>query len=173
MERTALAFGQRDDDARYVELLDASQHGVAYAAVSALASGPALVFSITLLVYGIFTGVQRGNARFVQVLAVVAHAGVILALRQVVAAPLNYVRETLASPTTLSLLFTGLDEASPLARFFGILDLFVLWWAAVLALGVAALYQRRARPLILSFIGAYVGLAALLALAMALSGGTV
>jgi hypothetical protein len=172
LERMALAFGQRVDDARYVELLDASQHGVLYAAVSALASGPVLVFALALIVYGVFTGLQRGDARFNQVLAIVAHAGVILALRQVVAAPLNYVRETLASPTTLSPMFTMLDEASPLARFFGVIDLFVLWWTVVLALGVATLYRRRARPVILSFVGVYALLAALLALAMAMTGGT-
>jgi hypothetical protein len=114
----------------------------------------------------------RGAASYAQVVAVVAHAGVILALRHVLATPLDYVRETLASPTTLNVFLTMLDEASPLARFFGMIDLFVVWWVSALALGMAVLYRRPAWRLAVGFIGAYVLAAALLALVMALAGGT-
>jgi hypothetical protein len=120
----------------------------------------------------VFNGMLRGNAQFRQVVAITAYAGVILALRQVVAAPLDYARETLASPVAANLLFPTLDEASPLARFLGVIDLFIVWWACVLAIGVAVLYRRRARSLVLGFIGAYLALAALLALMMAVAGGT-
>jgi hypothetical protein len=171
-ERTAIAFGQPVDDARYASFEAASENGAVYAALSALASGPLLVFGISLLLFALFNGVLRGKAAYRQVLAIVAHAGVILALRQLIAAPLNYGRETLASPMTLTLFFNMLDEASPLARFFGVLDVFVVWWLCVLAIGMAVLYRRRARPLVLGFIGAYLALAAILAIVMALSGGT-
>jgi hypothetical protein len=50
---------------------------------------------------------------------------------------------------------------------------FVLWWAVVLAMGVALLFGRRVRPLALGFIGTYVGLAIVLALAMAVLGDPV
>ncbi len=155
-ERSAIAFGQPVDDARYATLARASEHGALYAAVTALASGPVLVFGLSLLLFAVFTGMLRGTATYRQVVAVVAYAGVILALRQVVVAPLNYARETLASPATLNVLFAMLDEASPLARFFGVIDLFVVWWASALAIGVAVLYRRRARPLVVGFIGAYI-----------------
>ena len=46
----------------------------------------------------------------------------------------------------------------------------VLW--VVLAIGVSVLYQRSTRSLALVFTGAYVVLALLAALAMAVSGGT-
>ena len=103
---------------------------------------------------------------------VVSYAGVILALRQVIATPVDYVRESIASPTTLVQFFAMLDEASPLARFLGVIDLFVVWWIVVLAIGVSVLYQRPTRRLALAFTGAYVALALLAALAMAVSGGT-
>jgi hypothetical protein len=106
------------------------------------------------------------------VLAVVAHAGVILALRQVVAAPMAYASETLASPITLGIFFRMLDEASPLARFFGIIDLFVVWWVFVLAIGMSVLYQRPARRLAGVFVGAYVTIALVLTAVMAATGGT-
>jgi hypothetical protein len=102
----------------------------------------------------------------------VSYASVVLALRQIVATPLDYVRESTASPTTLVQLFSMLDEASPLARFLGIVDLFVIWWIVVIAIGVSILYQRPTRNVALAFTGAYVVLALLAALAMAISGGT-
>jgi hypothetical protein len=110
--------------------------------------------------------------RFRQVLAIVAHAGVILMLRQVIAAPAAYMRETLASPMTLGLFFTMLDETSPLARFASIVDLFLLWWVVVLAIGMSVLYRKPARRLALAFMGVYVVLAGVLTIAMALTGGT-
>jgi Yip1 domain len=171
-ERTAIAFGQPVDDARYAMFHRASEQGPAYAAVTALVTGPLLAAGISMLLFGVFNGVLRGKARFRQVLAITAYAGVILALRQVIAAPLDYARETLASPATANLLFPSLDEASPLARFLGTVDLFVVWWATVLAVGVAVLYRRRALTLVIGCIGTYLVLAGLLVLVMAVSGGT-
>ena len=171
-ERTAVAFGQPVDDARYAQFHQASRHGAAYAALTALATGPLLVFGTSMLLFAVFNGMLKGKARFRQVVAVAAVAGVTLAVRQVIAAPLDYARETLASPATANLLFASLDEASPLARFLGVIDLFVVWWASTLAIGVAVLYRRHPLTLVLGFIGAYLAVAALLALVMAVTGGT-
>jgi hypothetical protein len=107
-----------------------------------------------------------------EVLTVASYSGVILALRQVVAAPVDYMRESIASPTTLVQFFGMLDEASPVARFLGVIDLFVVWWIVVLAVGVSVLYRHPTRRLALAFTGAYVVLALLAALVMAVSGGT-
>lgn len=176
-ERTATAFGQPVDDARYAQLELTARSGgfdVAYAAVTTLASGPGLVFVVSGLLFVLLKrrGGPSSRPSFGQVLAVVSYASVILALRQVVATPLDYVRESFASPTTFVQLFAMLDEASPAARFLGIMDLFVIWWIVVLAIGVSILYQRRTRSIALVFTGAYVVLALLAALAMAISGGT-
>ena len=176
-ERTATAFGQPLDDEGYAQLeLTARSSGfdVAYAAATALTSGPLLVFAVSGLLFVLLK--RRGQSgsppSFVQVLAVVSHATAILALRQIVATPIDYVRESIASPTTLVQFFSMLNEASPLARFLGIIDVFVIWWIVVLAVGVSVLYQRSTRSLALVFTGAYVVLALLAALAMAVSGGT-
>ena len=64
----------------------------------------------------------------------------------------------------------GLDEGSPLARFLALLDLFVLWWLVVLAIGLAVLYRARARVMALTLVGLYVGIALLLAATMAILG---
>jgi hypothetical protein len=206
-ERTALAFGQPVDDARYARMEDNAANGrfgLIYASASALASGPALAFGLSALLYLVLsrmTGDSRGadpasldtardapsasrrdalsasrragpRASYVQVLAVVCYGGVILALRQVIATPIDYARESIASPTTLVQFVTMLDEASPVARFLGVIDLFVVWWIVVLAIGMSVLYRLSTRRLALVFTGTYVALALLAVIAMAVSGGT-
>ncbi|MGH9256645.1 MAG: YIP1 family protein [Vicinamibacterales bacterium] len=172
-EHTALAFGQPVDDGRYAVLRQASNNGAVYAVASALAGGPLLAVVLSAVFFGVFRRLSGAGTHFRQVLAVVAHAGVILMLRQFVAAPVVYARETLASPTTLSLFITTVDETSPLARVFGIVDLFVIWWLVVLAVGMSVLYRKPAHRLALAFMGMYVALAGGLTIAMALTGGTV
>ena len=169
-ERTALAFGQTVDETRYAEMQRLSGYGIPYAAASASVRGPVAAGAIAAVVYMVF-GARGRRATFAQVLAVVAHAGVILALRDVVAAPLNYARESFASPVTLVSLAGMLDEGSPVARFLALLDVFVLWWLAVLALGLAVLYRSRTRVMVATVFGLYIGIALLLAGTMAVFGG--
>jgi hypothetical protein len=170
-ERTATAFGQTVDDAGYAHMEDTAASGgfgLLYAVATALGYGPVLVFAVSALLFLVLTP----RHSYSQVLAVAAYAGVILALRQVIATPLNYVRESISSPTTLIQFFSMFDEASPVARFLGVIDLFVVWWIVVLAIGVSVLYGRSTRRLALAFAGAYVALALMAALVMAVSGGT-
>ena len=168
-ERTALAFGQIVDDTRYAQFRELSGYGPAYALLSALLNVPAAVGGAAVLIQAAF---GRGQVRvpFGTVLAVTAHTGVILALRLIVAAPMAYARETTASATSLGAWFPGLDEAAPLARTLGLIDLFAVWWAVVLAIGVSVLYRRRASRVAMVLVGGYVGAALVLALVMAALG---
>jgi hypothetical protein len=171
-ERTATAFGQPVDDAAYTRLQDLSAHWLLYSLGVALLTGPLLTAVIAGVLLGVVHVVGERKVAAATVLSIAAHANVIVALRQVVATPLNYLSESLASPTTFGRLLVGFDETSPLARFLGVLDVFVVWYAVVLAVGVAVLARRRVPPLALTFTGVYVFIALLLALAMAASGGT-
>jgi hypothetical protein len=170
-ERTAIAFGQPVDDARYAEFQELSRQGPAYATATALATGPLAALALSALLYGVF-GARRGaRVSFQQVLTMVVHASVILTLRHVVAAPINYGRESSASPVTATLLFSMLDEGSAGARFFGLIDIFVLWWLVVLATGASVLFGGRTRTYAAQFIAVYIGLALVLVGAMAWLGG--
>lgn len=169
-ERTALAFGRPVDDARYAEMQNLSRYGVPYAAAMAAVRIPVAATAIAGVLYGAFAARGR-RATFRQALAVTAHAGVILALRDVVSAPVSYARESLANPVTLNQFFGVLNESSPLARFFALFDLFMLWWLVVLAIGVAVLYRLRIARVIAGSMAIYVGIAVLLAGTMAVLGG--
>lgn len=170
-ERTALAFGQPVDDSRYSELQAWSRQGPLVAAGNALLAGPGVALVVSLLVFAWARRSPAGRAvSYRQVLAVVVHAGVILAVGRLVAAPLVYARETTASATAVGNWFPSLDEASPVARFLGALDFFTLWWAVVLGIGVAVLTGRRARTCAAWIVSVYVGIALIAAAVMAGAG---
>lgn len=171
-ERTAVAFGQDVSDEQYEAMRAASDNGAVYAVASSLAAGPGVACGLAALLFAGFRLTGTRGATYRQVLSVVAHAGVILLLRQLIATPIVYARETLASPVTLNLFFTVLDEASPLARFLAAVDLFVVWWIIVIAIGMSVLFHRPARRLAIIFVAIYALLAAALTVAMALTGGT-
>lgn len=119
------------------------------------------------LLFAIFNAVMGGTATFKQVYAVTVHSAVIWVVGWIFVMPLNYVRESMSSPTNLSVLVPMLDEQAFVTRLLGSIDLFMVWWTVVLAIGMAVLYRRRTQPILMTFLGLYaviaVGIAAFLA----------
>src|SRR4029078_10549274 len=108
-----------------------------------LVMSPIITAALAGILFVVFNAIMGGNATFKQVYSVVVHAGAISALGQLFTGPLNYFRETMASATNLSVLLPMLTEGSFLARLAGMIDLFVVWWVFVLAVGISVLYRRR------------------------------
>jgi len=81
-------------------------------------------------------------------------------------------REATGGATSMALWFPALDAASFVGRFVGALDVFVMWWAVLLAIGVGVLYGRQVRPLAATFLGVYAGVALLIAVTMTALGGS-
>jgi hypothetical protein len=108
---------------------------------------------------------------FARVLAVVVHASVVFALQSVIAAPVNYARESLGGATTLSVIMPAFGESTFPARLLGALDIFMLWWVALVATGLGMLYGTRALPIARWLFGVYGAGAVVLALTQALRGG--
>jgi len=169
-ERTAVAFGRNVDDGTYARLQDLSERGPLYEAGVAILNGPIQAFAVSALIFFAFGGRRRG-VTFQQVVSVVSHAAVILALRQILGAPATYLRETTASATAIGVWFPIFDEASPVARFLGAMDLLVVWWVVVLGIGIAVLYRRRTVRVATAMAGIYAALALVMAVAMAVAGG--
>jgi hypothetical protein len=112
-----------------------------------------------------------GGASYAQVLAIVVHASAILAVRSIVALPINYARESLGGSTSLSLVMPAFGESTFPARLLGALDLFLLWWVALMAMGLGKLYGRPTVPIARWLLGTYAAAAATVALVQALRGG--
>jgi Yip1 domain len=143
--------------------------------VSTLVMGPIVSFLIAGVILGIFNAVLGGNASYAQVLAVVVHAGVVNLLQLLFTLPLNYLRGSMSSITNLGVFAQAfLDESNFLARFLGMMDLFIIWGIVVSAIGLAVLYRRRMAPIFWSLFGLYLviglGVAAFMAMRAA-SGG--
>jgi hypothetical protein len=172
-ERTALAFGQEVDDVRYTQLRELSTHAVTYGLGTALLNGPVLTLAVATAVFLLFGAANRKRASFTQVCAVVVCASVPLAMRQIVASVSTDVSESTANATSIGTWWSTLNETSAAARFVGALDLFVIWWVILLAIGIGVLYQRSSRRLAVTFLGAYAGFALVLAGTMAALGGTI
>ncbi|MDO8794174.1 MAG: hypothetical protein Q7J25_06095 [Vicinamibacterales bacterium] len=163
----AEAFGMTVDEALYARITALGTAGALYGLGLALALG-------VLLPLALATGMRLlsgGRASWGVALTLAAYASVALAARDLVALPVGYVRESLTSPLTLGTFFPMLDEASPLARFLWAVDLFVVWWLVLAALGAAALSGRRAGSLVTSAAVVYVAAGLVLAAVMFAAGG--
>jgi hypothetical protein len=113
----------------------------------------------------------RRERSFEQVLTVMVHVSAIFAVRAIVAVPINYARESLGGGTSLHMVMPGLGESTFPARLLGAVDIFVLWWLVLIAVGLSILYQTRTLPIARWLFGAYAGGAAAVALTQALRGG--
>ena len=118
-------------------------------------------------------GGRTGGARatFAQVLTVLVHASSVLAVRAIVAVPIDYTRESLGGATSLGMVMPSFGESTFPARLLGAVDVFVLWWVILVAMGLAMLYQVRTLPIARWLFGAYAAGAVALALTQALRGG--
>lgn len=101
----------------------------------------------TILVGALLFGTARMSGATVtlaQAMSVAVYASMVLLLGQIVATPLHYLRESLTSPLNLAAILPLMEDGSLPARFFGTIDLFAVWWAGLLAIGLAVLTGRRA-----------------------------
>jgi len=129
--------------------------------------GPLVGAAMAGIVTGIFTTLMGGNGTFRQVFAVMTHAGFIPAISSLFIAGMLAVG---AKPigvrppgANLGVFLPMLEEKSFLAVMFRSIDMFLLWWMVVLAIGLGVLYKRRTGPIATTFIGLYVVIAVLIA----------
>ena len=172
-----------DEQVRVVESFGGTVTDAEYAALQAqppwwvyFTSGSRLLLLplTTVLVAGAVFAVGRSDGAPVtwpQALALVVHASVVLALGQVIATPMHYIRESLTSPLNLAAVLPLVESGTVAARFFGSLDLFVVWWAGLLALSVSMLTGRRLWRYAAPAAGLYLAFAAVAAAVIAVTGG--
>jgi membrane protein, antimicrobial resistance system len=166
------SFGMQVNDQMYAQMR--SRMGIApyTTAAGVLIMSPIITLVIGGILFAIFNALMGGNASFKQVYSVVVHGGAISALGQLFTGPLNYFRGTMTSATNLSVLLPMLPEGSFVARLAGMIDLFVVWWVFVLAIGLAVLYRRRTQSVAMTLFGVYAVVALSVAAVMSRLGGT-
>jgi hypothetical protein len=169
--RVSEALGASITDAEYAVLLTQPPWWMYFASGGRLLITPIATF-LTAVVVWLIGRRDGGGATWPQALSIVVHASVVLLLGQLVATPLHYVRESLTSPLNLTAVLPAMNDGTVMARFFGSLDLFVIWWCGLLAVGLAALTRRNISRYALGLAGIYVGFAAVVAATIAVMGGS-
>jgi hypothetical protein len=164
------SFGVKLNDQAY-ERMEAGLENARYTtAGSQLVAFPVFMLIMAGILIGVFNALLGGDATFKQVFAIVAHSSLITALQTMFALPLDYVRESLSSPTSLAVFAPFLEENSFMARLLGSIDLFQIWGTVSLAIGLGVLYKRRTTPIATSlFLVYFVVVAVIAAVRSALS----
>lgn len=170
--RSSESFGGRVSDQQY-QAMEGMAPYIGYITIAyLLIAAPLITLAMSGILFGIFSAILGGEARFKQVFAIVVHAGAVTALQQLFVMPLNYVRESMTSATNLSVLLPMLPEGAFVTRLLGAIDLFLLWWLVVLAMGLAVLFRRKTGPIAVSFLAIYFIIALIIAAVMSGTGGS-
>lgn len=165
------AFGRTVSDQQYERMAQMAPYARYFAATGHVVGLPVVVAGVSAVAFAIFGGLLGGNASFRQVFAIVSFSSVVTALRTLFSTPLNYARESLSSPTTLSALAPFFEDDTFGGRLLGSIDLFVIWWTVSLAIGLAVLYQRRTAPIATSLLMVYGVIALAIAVARSVLAG--
>ena len=171
--RTMESIGFRITDQVYDRMESQLSMAPYFSAAGQLVFTPVVWTALSGIFLGVFNVILGGDATFKQVYAVVVHGGFLIALQQLFVNPLNYVRHSMSSPTTLAVFFPFLDERSFPALLLGGLDLFFIWLIVNQAIGLGVLYKKKTAPIALTMLGIYVAIVLIVAgVRTALSAGT-
>jgi Yip1 domain len=165
------SFGVEVGDQQYERMRQGMKIAPYTTAGSIVVFAPVMALVIAGILFAVFNAAMGGDATFKQLFAVVVHAGVISTLSAMFTGPLNYFRGAMGSATNLGVLLPMIDEKSFAGRLIGMVDLFVIWWLVVLAIGLAVLYRRRTQPIAITLLGVYAVIAICFAVAMSSFGG--
>jgi hypothetical protein len=153
--RTLESFGGQVNDAVYDNLEKQAPFAGYLAAGSIIVASPLVMLLLAGIAFVIFNAILGGTSTFKQTFAVVVHSGFVGTLAQFFVLPLNYVRESVSSPTTLGVFLPFLDENAFAARLLGSIDLVYIWGLVNLAIGLGVLYKRRTGPIVTGLLIVY------------------
>lgn len=119
-----------------------------------------------LIIAGVlmFTGnvILGGEAKFSHLFAITCWSGIITVLSSLVNVPIMANKMVMESATSLSSLLPFEENKTLLYHLFSQIDLFLIWWVAVVGFGVAAVYKfstRKAMMMVFSLWAIYVVIA--------------
>jgi membrane protein, antimicrobial resistance system len=165
------SFGFEVNDQMYAQMEKSSAMMPYTTGGSVLVISPIFAVIIAGILFAIFNAALGGEASFKQVFAVLVHAGAISALSTVFSGIVNYFRGGIGSAANLGALLPMLPEESFAANLLGTVDVFLIWYVIVLAMGLAVLYKRRTQPIAISLLAFYAVIALVIAVVKSRAGG--
>ena len=157
------SFGMQVDDQAYAQIQGRAWMLPYTTAGGVVVFAPVMVLVMSGILFAVFNAAMGGSGTFKQVMAVVVHAGVISTVGGLFSGVLNYFREAAGSATNLAVLMPFVEEKSFVGRLAGTIDLFLIWWLLVLAIGLAVLYRRRTQPIAITLFSIYAIIALVIA----------
>ena len=147
-------------------------------AISVIVISPIIVVIVAGILFAVFNAAMGGEASFKQAFAVVVHAGAVSALSSVFSGAVNYFRAAsgdasgaMGSVANLGALLPMLPEQSFVTHLLGTIDIFLVWYVIVLAIGLAVLYRRKTQPIAIGLLAVYAVIALCIAVFKTSRGG--
>jgi len=165
------SFGLTVNDQMYEQLEKGAGRMPYTTGISVLVMWPIIAIVIAGILFAVFNAAMGGEASFKQVFAVLVHAGALSALSTVFSGIINYFRGSMGSVANLGALLPMLSEKSFAGQLLGMVDVFLIWYIVVLAIGLAVLYRRRTQPIAISLLTVYAVIAIVVALVKSRVGG--
>jgi Yip1-like protein len=148
-------FGRQVNDQQMAGIERMAPYAAYVTGVAQFVFIPLVAAIIAGLALALFNAILGGDATFKQTFAVVVHSYFIVALGTLFSLPLFYMRESMASATSLSIFLPMVDEATFLGRLAGSIDLFRIWWLVSLSIGLGVLYKRKTGTIAWSLLAVY------------------
>ena len=165
------SFGMTVNDQMYEQMEKTTGRMPYVAAASVLVVSPIMAVIVAGILFAIFNAAMGGEASFKQVMAIVVHAGAISALSTAFSGIVNYFRGSMGSVANLGALLPMLPEKSFAGGLLGMVDVFLIWYIVVLAIGLGVLYRRRTQPIAIALLSVYAVIAIVIALVKSRAGG--
>jgi len=149
-------------DVMYAQMEAQSRNSLApvWGAVGAFVWMPVVALFFTALLWGLFNALLGGTGTFKQVLGIVTHSMVIMALGAAAAMPIQLMQDSFSftGPFNLGALVPMMDPESFIVRFLGWTSAITIWQTIVIAIGLGVLYKRRSTGIAIGLLTAYGGL---------------
>lgn len=165
------SFGMETSDQAYAQMERMSGIMPYITFGTVLVFSPIMAVIIAGILFAIFNAALGGEASFKQVLSVLVHAGAVSALSTVFSGVVNYFRGGVGSAANLGALLPMLPEHSFAANLLGTVDVFLVWYVFVLAIGLGVLYRRRTQPIAIALFAFYAVVAVVIAIFKSRAGG--
>jgi hypothetical protein len=165
------SFGMTVNDQMYEQLEKGAGRMPYVTGISVLVFTPIVGLVVAGILFAVFNAGLGGEASFKQLFSVYLHAGVISAISTIFSGTINYFRGATGSVANLGALMPMLPENSFAGRLLGMVDIFLIWYIIVLAMGLAVLYRRRTQPIAISLLTVYAVIAIVIALVKSRVGG--
>lgn len=127
-----------------------------------LVTTPLFYLAIAGLLMFVGNVILGGEAKFSHLFAITCWSGLISVLGSIINIPIMAQKMVMESATSLSSLLPSGDNESLLYHLFSQIDLFWIWWVAVIGFGVAAVYKfstRKAMTTVFTLWAIYVVIA--------------